>query len=250
MPSEEEVSRYYLGQYTQHHGQETIQNNNREYYRTHLAELLGIVRKTAEETCILDYGCSIPVLPHEAVKLSFRAVVGVDYAAESKEFGREWDVCVLLPSELAGVPDGFFDVVRFSHTLEHCTDPTAVLRSVLLKMRPGGLIYITQPNFPVLRFAPSEQDLSYTVYPEHLHFFSPLSLAELARGLKLEIIKLFSHQNEAEVIRRYESALDVEYARDRLKKYASKGDAVFPAYANYPYYAGENSVFYALVPAK
>ena len=29
--------------------------------------------------------------------------------------------------------------------------------------------------------------------------------------------------------------------------YADRGDAFFPACANYPYYAGENSVMYALV---
>ncbi len=248
LPSEEETSRYYLEQYTSGHGQETIQNDNREYYRNHLAELLSIIHKPAEETCILDYGCSIPILPHEAVKLSFRGVVGVDYAAESKEFGREWGVTVLSPSELTAVPDRYFDIARFSHTIEHSIDPAALLQSVLPKMRPGGLIYITQPNFPVFRFAPSGKDLKDTVYPEHLHFFSPLSLAELTRRLGLSVTKLFSHQNEAEVIRQCEGALDIDYARDRLKEYASKGDAVFPTYANYPYYAGENSVLHARVP--
>jgi SAM-dependent methyltransferase len=247
MPAQEEMGRYYWAQYSKRHAQETIQNTNREYYRNHLAELLSIIQKHAEQSCILDYGCSIPVLPQEAVKLSFRGVVGVDYATEAKEFGREWGVRVLLPSELATVPDEYFDIARFSHTIEHCPDPAGLLRSVLPKMRPGGLIYITQPNFPVFRFAPSGQDLRDTVYPEHLHFFSPLSLAELARRLGLSVIKLFSHQNESEVIHQYENLLDIEYARERLKDYASKGDAVFPAYANYPYYAGENSVLYALV---
>ncbi len=248
IPSDEELARYYLAQYTQHHSQETIQNDAREYYRNHLAELLSIVGKRPEETCILDYGCSIPVLPHEAVKLSFRGVVGIDYATESKECGREWGVNILLPSELGAVPDAYFDIARFSHTIEHSTDPAAVLRRVLPKMRPRGLIYITQPNFPVFRFAPSDRDLKDTVYPEHLHFFSPLSLAELARRLKLEIVKLFSHQNEAEVIRKYESSLDIEYAGGRLREYASKGDPAFPVYANYPYYVGENSVLHARVP--
>jgi SAM-dependent methyltransferase len=248
LPPYEEISRYYLERYTKCHGQETIQNGHRNYYRSHLAELLSMVQKRAEETCILDYGCSIPALLHEAVKLSFRSAIGVDYSPESKDAGRKWGVRVLLPSELAGVPDAFFDIARFSHTIEHCIDPLAVLRSMLPKMRPGGLIYITQPNFPVFHFALSDQDLKDTLYPEHLHFFSPLSLMELTRILNLKIVKLFSHQNEAEVVRKYGNSLDIEYARERLINYASHGDAAFPSHANYPYYAGENSVLHALVP--
>ena len=247
MPSETEISGYYRTHYTQAHSQETIQAQAREYYRNHLFELAAIVDKKPQEATLMDYGCSIPVLGHEAVKLSFKGILGVDWADEAKECGRAWGVEVISPSELGSVPDRSIDIVRLSHTIEHSIDPLGLLRSLLPKMRPGGLIYITQPNFPVFRPQRSAHDLPDTVYPEHLHFFSALSLIEMVSRLNLRVIRFFSHQNEAEVVSKFREMLDTDYARERLRAYASKGDVNFPEYANYPYYAGENSVLHALV---
>lgn len=247
LPKEAELVDYYRTQYSGCHSQETIQAQAREYYRNHAWELAAAVGRRPSDTTIMDYGCSIPVLGHEAVKLSFKSVIGVDWAEEAKTYGRDWGVKVLFPSELTTVPDRSVDVVRFSHTIEHSIDPLALLRSILPKMRPGGLIYVTQPNFPVFRAEPSAYDLLDTVFPEHLHFFSALSLLEMAARLNLSVTRFFSHQNEAAVIEKYETILDLEYARERLADYAAKGDRFFPEYANFPYYAGENSVLYARV---
>jgi SAM-dependent methyltransferase len=247
LPDERELADYYRASYTSAHSQEAIQSQARAYYRGHLCELAAAIRRKPEQATLMDYGCSIPVLGHEAVNLSFRAVFGVDWADEAKEYGRRWGVKVLSPPELASIPDRSVDIARFSHTIEHSIDPLALLRSMLPKMRPGGLVYITQPNFPVFRAQPSPHDLLDTVYPEHLHFFSALSILEMAARLNLQVIRFFSHQNEAAVVAKFEAILDLDYARERLAGYASRGDPYFPEYANFPYYAGENSVLYALV---
>lgn len=247
MPTEVELSDYYRRKYTNAHSQETIQAQAREYYRNHVYELAAILNRKPRETTLLDYGSSIPVLGHEAVKLSFKRVLAIDWAYEAKEYGRAWGVEVLSPPELPSVPARSIDIARFSHTIEHSISPLDLLQSVLPKMRPGGLIYITQPNFPVFLPQRSPHDLPDTVYPEHLHFFSALSLIEMVSCLNLSIIRFFSHQREKEVVAKFREMLDLDYARERLLAYASKGDPRFPEYANYPYYAGENSVLHALV---
>ena len=111
-------------------------------------ELLAVLGRGPRETVLLDYGCSIPVLAHEAVKLSFRKALGVDWADEVKQCGGKWGVEILTPPELASIPDRSLDIARFSHTIEHSIDPLATLRTVLPKMRTGGLIYIHPPQFP------------------------------------------------------------------------------------------------------
>jgi SAM-dependent methyltransferase len=247
LPTEGELNDYYRAQYTGAHAQETIQAQAREYYRNHLQELAAAINRKPREATIVDYGCSVPVLGHEAVKLSFKGVFGVDWAAEAKESGRAWGVKVLSPPEFGSVPDRSVDIVRFSHVVEHSVGPLALLRTVLPKLRPGALVYITQPNFPVFRPAESPHDLPDTVYPEHLHFFSALSLIEMASRLNLSVVRFFSHQNEAAVVSKFQEILDIDYARERLAACASKGDAYFPEFANYPYYAGENSVLHAFV---
>jgi SAM-dependent methyltransferase len=247
LPDEIELQNYYRSSYTGNHSQGAIQSQAREYYRGHLLELADAVRRKPRDIALLDYGCSIPVLGHEAVNLSFARVLGVDWAGEAREQGRAWGVEVVAPPELASIPDRSIDIARFSHIIEHSIDPLSLLRAVLPKMRPGGLVYITQPNFPVFRAQPSAYDLLDTVYPEHLHFFSALSLLEMVSRLSLCVTRFFSHQNEAAVVEKYGPILDLDYARDRLACYASKGDPYFPKYANFPYYAGENSVLYARV---
>ena len=247
MPGEAELAAYYRGQYTGNHAQDKIQEQAREYYRNHLQELAKAIDRSPAEATVMDYGCSIPVLAHEAVNLRFRKVFGVDWADEAKDSGRAWGVTVLSPPELSSLPDKSLDIVRFSHTIEHSIDPLGLLRTVLPKMRTGGLVYITQPNFPVFRSQSPPPDLKDTVYPEHLHFFSALSLIEMTRRLNLSVERFFSHQNEEAVISQFNGMLDPDYARERLADYASKGDPYFPEFANYPYYAGENSVLYAFV---
>ena len=249
MPPEDASVAYYRDQYTGAHTQDRIQEQAREYYRGHLHELASLVGLPPKKITLVDYGCSIPVLADEAVKLPFRQVLGVDWAKEAQEYGRAWGVNVLDPPGFASIPDRSVDIVRFSHTIEHTIDPLGLLRSVLPKVRRGGLIYITQPNFPVFRSQPSPHDLLDTVYPGHLHFFSALSLLEMVSRLDLRVIRFFSHQNEAAVVSKFREMLDLDYARKRLAAYASKGDPHFPEYANFPYYAGENSVLYALVRA-
>ena len=246
-PTDQELADYYRAQYTQAHAQVDIQEDARAYYRNHLNELASVLGRKPKELTLMDYGCSIPVLAHEAVRLSFKGVIGVDWADEAKEYGRGWGVRVLTPLQLTSVPDRSVDIVRFSHTIEHSIDPMALLRSVLPKTRPGTLIYITQPNFPVFRARLSAHDLLDTVYPEHLHFFSALSLIEMVSRLNLSVIRFFSHQNDAVVVSRFQDMLDLDYARERLAAQAAKGDTHFSEYSNFPYYSGENSVLYALV---
>ena len=244
-PVEQELSDYYQRQYTDIHSQENIQTGNRTYYAGHLQDLLKRTGRRPGQCQILDYGCSIPVLIEEAVRAGFRRAVGVDYADEVRIHAARNGLEVIPPGGLALVPDTSLDIVRFSHILEHTIDPGLVLGGVLRKVRPGGLVYITQPSNPVLRCRPSPHDLKDAVFPEHLHFFSPISLIELVSRQKLEIQQFFTHQNESAVLAAYKDMVDLEYARERLSNYKSKGEKTIPSLANFPCYAGENSVLYA-----
>jgi SAM-dependent methyltransferase len=49
--------------------------------------------------------------------------------------------------ESVELEDGAYDAAIFRHSLEHVTDPVAVLRRVHAALRPGGLVLISVPNF-------------------------------------------------------------------------------------------------------
>lgn len=239
------LERYYAGVYAETHIQECLQEQARGYCGGHLRELLDWVRKPAGDTRLADYGCSIPVMIEEAAKLGMLEPLGVDLASEAHRYGHERGLAILSPSEFAALPDGSLDIVRFSHVLEHTVDPVAVLRGAAAKVRPGGLVYITQPGFPMFRAHQCGVELLDAVYPEHLHFFSPLSLAVMAVRAGLEIRRMFTFQKSGEALDRYGAWLDPDYASARLRDYAGLGDPAWPAEGNYPHYAGQNAVLYA-----
>jgi SAM-dependent methyltransferase len=245
MPTDEQLAIYYRTEYGARHDQEQIQEANTLYYEAHLDELLKFFGKPAEETSLVDFGSSYPRLLFIAKRRGFFAVAGVDFDECAIRDGREHGISMYTPDSFAAeVADQSVDVVRFSHTLEHLRDPVATLRAAVGKLKAGGIAYITQPSFPVLAFGVSRHELKDAVWPEHLHFFSPISLWQMARTVGLSVEKFFTHQNASEMAARYADELDIDLAIDALKPLAAMGDAFFGDQANYPIYTGENSVLF------
>ena len=243
MPTLDYLAEYYQKQYTGTHQQDTIQAEARQYYRGHAADLLQRVGMKAADCAIVDYGCSYPVFLQEAKKSGYRRAIGVDYAQEAFATSGE-SVEMIRPDQLALLADASVDIVRFSHTLEHLIDPVTVLREVVSKVRRGGLVYITQPSFPFFALGKQPPELKDSVYPEHLHFFSPLSLAMLVDKCGCVIDTLFTHTGEEKRVADYAGVLDELHSMSAMAKYKDRGDRHFPL-GTYPRYMGENSSLYA-----
>ena len=155
MPDLAEIAAYYGSVYAGEYGQAEVQAAHREYYRGHAEELAALCGMPIGRMALSDVGCSYPVFVHEALNAGAAVALGVDWSEDARADGVRRRVAVLTPDEFeTTIPDGFLDVLRYSHTLEHMIDPVAMLRRHAVKVRPGGLIYVTQPNFPVLGFGP------------------------------------------------------------------------------------------------
>ena len=246
MPSEADLRTYYRGTYTETHDQVVLQNMNLDYYRGHLGELANYMGSEPKDIRLVDYCCSIPHLLIEARRKQFLDSIGVDWDHHARRIGAAHGVTVLSPTEfLTTVPDRSVDIVRFSHVLEHAIDPISVLRAARNKVRDGGLVYITQPSIPVLECRESSLEPHDAVWPEHLHFFSPLSLDEMGSRAGFRIERFFTHQAADVVAEKYAGYLDLGRIRSGLRALAKLGDPLFGSCANYPIYAGENSVLFA-----
>jgi SAM-dependent methyltransferase len=77
-------------------------------------------------------------------------VSGITHSATEVEFARKhmskcwvFDIECALPDDLI---DQFFDVLIFSHVLEHLRDPACVLARFSELLRPGGQVLIALPN--------------------------------------------------------------------------------------------------------
>jgi len=164
---------------------------------------------------------------------------GVDWSQEARADGVSRQVAVLTPDEFeASIPDGFLDVLRYSHTLEHMIDPVGMLRRHVAKVRPGGLVYITQPNFPVLAYGPSPVEPHDSTWPAHLHFFNPLSFLRMAEAVGLTLERYFSVTDPEKGEARYAGLIDRPYAERMLATLRERGEEVRGPLNNYPVYAG------------
>ncbi len=240
-PSAEEVSAYYEASYTAHHRQDAIQEAGRAYYREHAHILLALTQRAAEETSVLDFGCSYPAFLEEAKSVGFQRTVGVEPSADIIS-----DVVELIrPHDVVGLENDSFDIIRFSHVLEHLPDPVSTLRLVVDKVKPGGLVYVTQPSFPVLKCKKGGPPPDLAIYPEHLHFFSPISLAAMADSCGLRIRHLSTHQNEEAVMTKHRGYVDRPYAWIKMRRLMEATNQP-KGLGGYPCYAGQNSALHAI----
>lgn len=237
MPNRDVLAEHYLNEYSVSHNQISIQKSHTDYYVSHFNELKAYVA-SPEDFDILDFGCSYPVFL-EVAKREGANVLGCDYSDEAVKYGEKLGISVISPDSLSSINQRF-DVIRFSHSIEHLPDPLLTMRTVSGLLKENGIIYITQPSFPVFELRGFGSNLRDAVYPNHLHFFNPISILYLATESGLEVRTLFTHQNESAGFKQYSNFCDYEYASMFYSKLINCGNSEFGVLNNFPFYSGEN----------
>lgn len=82
---------------------------------------------------------------------------------------------------------GRFDVVSLNKVLEHVEDPVAMLARAVDNVAPGGFVYVEVPDGPA---AAEEGPGREEFFVEHLHVFSPASLALAAERAGLRPVRV------------------------------------------------------------
>lgn len=101
---------------------------------------------------------------------------GTELSEVAHQHARELGLEVFLGDlHEAKFPEESFDVVRMEEVIEHLPDPVDSLKEVRRVLRPGGVLYLTTPNFNSLNQL--LLGASWSVFdPGHLHYFTPRSL--------------------------------------------------------------------------
>ena len=131
------------------------------------------------ERRFLDIGCATGLLLDHVKKLGWGAK-GVEICKPSVEYARQtFGLDVFLGTlEEASFPDGCFDVVHFSHVIEHVPEPKAMLLEVRRVLKDDGHVVVTTPNVGGwhARFAGRTWR---SAIPDHIHLFSIRTLRAL-----------------------------------------------------------------------
>ena len=93
--------------------------------------------------------------------------------------------------EEASLPPGPWDLIRFTHVLEHVSSPVATLRYAREMLSPGGRIVILVPNFGGFGRRAFGRAWDGLEVPRHLHHFTRTTLRRTlsAAGLTPQTIR-------------------------------------------------------------
>ncbi len=110
--------------------------------------------------------------------------------------------------KIAGAEDGllfgenFFDIVIMNDILEHLEKPELALKNVFNALKKGGILYITTPNFNIIR----KKVFSYADRKEHhISLFSHYDLEMLLKKTGFETIDHWTFWNIAVGLLRFNS---------------------------------------------
>lgn len=139
---------------------------------------------------LLDVGCGEGQLVHVAVDQGWQAC-GIDLSESAvricvERFGLPCKVVDFFSDDLE---DGF-DVITMSELIEHVPHPSRFLRRARDLLAPGGIAYLTTPNFNSLgrRVLGGEWG---AIGEGHVSYFTPQTLREKATacGLAPEVVQ-------------------------------------------------------------
>jgi 2-polyprenyl-3-methyl-5-hydroxy-6-metoxy-1,4-benzoquinol methylase len=162
---------------TAHYGGYSRADYDSPITRRRYRELLAGFERYRRTGRILDFGCGIGFFLEEARGRGWEAH-GTEFERRAVEIVRAKGLsCAQAPIE----PDSFepdsFDVVTAFEVVEHLGDPRAEAAAIAAALRPGGLLYLTTPNFGSLSRRLLRGRWSVVSYPEHLSYFTPATLS-------------------------------------------------------------------------
>jgi SAM-dependent methyltransferase len=119
------------------------------------------------------------------------AVSGMDISADAvgearRRFGLDVQSGDFLQADL---PDESFEVICLWDTFEHVPHPEDLLAAIVRRLKPGGWLFMTVPDFGSLAARVQGRNWSSIHPPTHLHYFSRKTMERLLRRYPFEPIR-------------------------------------------------------------
>jgi len=133
---------------------------------------------------LLDVGCAMGHFMAFARGRGW-SVHGIECSAFAAAYGRErWGLPVQTACDLrqAHLPAGFFDACVMIEVIEHLPNPMDVVREVFRLLKPGGVLYVTTPNFASYQALLQREQWNAVVPTGHLYYLTAPTLAAMARA--------------------------------------------------------------------
>ena len=174
---------------------------------------------------VLDVGCGLGQFIEVANRCGWKAE-GLELSRGAVDFARRQGLPVRDLDFLSGeIEANSYDLVTLFEVIEHVPNPAAFLRRAGEVVRPGGLVYLTTPNFASLDRFVAGKDWKI-IHPEHLTYFTPRTLLALVNKTGCFDILNFRTRNlsvsNLRVLKRVllSRATPIEHDRNETKNYS------------------------------
>jgi len=140
----------------------------------------------------LDIGCATGLLLNYLSRKGWK-VHGVEICRASAEYGiKNFNLDIFIGTlEEASFPSNYFDVVHFSHLIEHVPDPLSLLIEVRRIVKKDGHIILTTPNVHGFQARVSGRKWRSAI-PDHIFLFSKKSMRKILYRTGFRVVKQVS----------------------------------------------------------
>jgi 2-polyprenyl-3-methyl-5-hydroxy-6-metoxy-1,4-benzoquinol methylase len=170
----------------------------------------------------LDIGCATGLLLNHMKDKGWNTT-GVEICKPSAEYARKkFGLNVFIGTlEEAQFPDNYFDVIHFSHLIEHVPDPRVLLLEVKRILKEDGHVILTTPNIDGFQARLSRQEWRSAI-PDHIYLFAKKTMKKLLSDIHFHIIKQISWGG----IPVGKRSKFLKYPADKLAKFFNVGDVM------------------------
>ena len=152
-------------------------------------KLLNSFEKYRKNNTIIDVGCGTGHFIQCATEKNWK-IDGTEISDEAIKIAREKRQNV-IKGDIASLDlrKEEYDIATLFELMEHAIDPEGIIKKLSYIVRPGGLVYITTPNYNSImrRFLGNRWGI---FHKEHLFYFTDKSLTALLSKYKFKIKKV------------------------------------------------------------
>jgi len=175
--------------------------------RNSYKKVLELIASHSDGMSILDVGCGKGDFVDAALHEGFK-VDGIELAQPAVDIAQRFGLPVAKMDFFSStIEERSRDVVTMFEVIEHLPDPVSFFRRAEAVLRPGGLIYMTTPNYNSLdrRILGSKWDV---IHREHLIYFTPATLlAAIRKTTGLKVLHIETRNLSGQLISHFENVV-------------------------------------------
>jgi len=171
----------------------------------------------------LDIGCATGMLLNYVRDYGWE-VKGVEICKQSVEYARKnFGLDIFNGTfEQAKFKDESFEIIHFSHLIEHLPDPLSTLKKIYKVLKKGGYILVTTPRIDSFQARLFKENWR-SFHRDHLYIFSKKCLIAMIEKAGFNVKRFISWGG----IAKGETNIVVKTIADKLAKLLSIGDVMF-----------------------